>query len=118
MEVPGPGIESKAQPKTYATAVAILDPLTHCTRARNPTHASAMTQATAVRFLTHCTSLRTPIFNYFIFLIFNYFKRTAILFLPYGLYHFTFPPRMHKGSKLSTSSPANRENLLLPFQFG
>ena len=28
MEVPGPGIESK--PVTYAAAVAVLDPLTHC----------------------------------------------------------------------------------------
>ena len=38
---------------TYATVVAMLDPLTHhC-------HAFAVTQAAAVGFLTHCTTVGT-----------------------------------------------------------
>ena len=41
---------------TYAAAAAMLDPLSPLCQAGNQTHASAVTWATVVRFLTHCHS--------------------------------------------------------------
>ena len=43
---------------TYTAPAATPDPLTHC--ARDQTLASAATQVTAVRFLTHSATVRTP----------------------------------------------------------
>lgn len=50
-EVPRPGTEIQATAVTY-TAVATLDPFTHCAT-RDWTHASVATQASEVRFLAH-----------------------------------------------------------------
>ena len=50
----------RAKDAFFATAAAMLDPLTHCTRARNQTQASAVTWATMIRFLTHSATARTP----------------------------------------------------------
>ena len=58
MEVPGSGIESLASAETYATVVAMQDPLTH--RAGDGTCASTATRAAAVGFLTHGATVGTP----------------------------------------------------------
>ena len=52
MEVPGAVI--------CAVIAAMPDPLTHCARPGGRTRASLVTQATAVRFLTHCATVGTP----------------------------------------------------------
>ena len=57
MEVPRPGIES--EPHLQPAPVATPDPLTPVCQAGDRTHASAVTQAAAVEFLTHCTTART-----------------------------------------------------------
>ena len=49
---------------TYAAATAMLDPLTHCTGPWMKPEASSETQAAAFRFLTHCTTARTPVSFY------------------------------------------------------
>ena len=49
----------QAKAANYAAAAAMLDLLT-TVQARNQTHASLATQATAVRFLTHCTIAGIP----------------------------------------------------------
>ena len=58
MEVPGTGSESKLQLWHNASVVATLDPLTHRS-IHGRTWTSAVTQATAVGFLTHCTMVET-----------------------------------------------------------
>ena len=50
----------RAAASTYATATAMLDPLTHCPGARDWTHAPTTTWTTVVGFLTHCTTAGTP----------------------------------------------------------
>ena len=45
---------------TYAAAAATMDPFNLLHPARDQTHISAVTQATAVGFLTHCTMVGTP----------------------------------------------------------
>ena len=42
-------------------------PLTHCAGARDQTHTSAVTQATGVGFLSHCTTVRTPLVHLWLF---------------------------------------------------
>ena len=41
-------------------AVTAWDPLTHCTGARDQTHASAATRTAVVRFITQCTTAGSP----------------------------------------------------------
>ena len=65
MEVPGLGIESKPQ----LQQCQILNPL--C-RAGDQTCATTATQATAVRFVTHCATAGTPIMTIFKSGIYNY----------------------------------------------
>ena len=48
-----------AAASAYTAAVAMPDPLTPLYWARDWTHASAVTQATAFRFLTHCATAGT-----------------------------------------------------------
>ena len=51
----------QATAATWATVVAMLDPLTHCIRLGiEPTPPSAATQATAVRLLPHCVMVGIP----------------------------------------------------------
>ena len=45
---------------THAAAAATSDPLTHCARPDDQVHTSIAAQATAVKFLTHCTMVATP----------------------------------------------------------
>ena len=63
LEVPRPGIESKAQLRLNATTVATL--LTHCTGAGNWTYISAAMWTAAVRFLAHCATVGAPVFGYY-----------------------------------------------------
>ena len=64
MEVPRLGIESELQlpPIAQLQQCWIFDPL--C-RTGDQTRASAVTQATAVRFLTHCATEGAPCFTLF-----------------------------------------------------
>ena len=61
MEVPGPGIESKPQLRKLVS-------LNQLCWFGVQTHISAITQTTAVWFLTHCTMAGTPDKSIFIFM--------------------------------------------------
>ena len=60
MEVPRPGIKSRDAATTFAKALAMLGPLTHCARPGIKPAPSPVTSATAVAFLTHCTTVGIP----------------------------------------------------------
>ena len=59
MEVPGPETESKLQLQPKPQLQWILKPTA---LAGYQTYASAATQAAAAGFLTHCTTVETPIY--------------------------------------------------------
>ena len=69
MEIPKSGIKSEP----WLQAVAMLDPLTHCTRPGMKRLASAMSQAAAVRSLTYCSTEGTPNFSVIIVTSFFFF---------------------------------------------
>lgn len=46
---------------TYATTAEMLNLLTYSAGPGNQTHTSTAIQATAVRFITYCTTVGTPI---------------------------------------------------------
>lgn len=58
-KVPEPGIES--EPQLWPTLWQRWILLTYCAGQGDQTHASAATQATVVRFLTHCATAGPPI---------------------------------------------------------
>ena len=65
MEIPRPKTESEPKLRPMAAAAETPDPLTYCTEPRDQTQTSAVTRATAIRYLTHCTVAATPRKEYF-----------------------------------------------------
>ena len=67
MEVPGPRAVAAT---TYAAVATTLAPLSHCAWLGDPTLTFIVTQAAAVRFTTHCTTLEIPTLHSLIMRIF------------------------------------------------
>lgn len=53
-------LQDAAATTTYGSIAAMPDPLTYCIRPGTEPTTSAATEASAVRFLAHCTTVGTP----------------------------------------------------------
>lgn len=67
-------LQDAAATTTYGSIAAMPDPLTYCIRPGTEPTTSAATEASAVRFLAHCTTVGMPIIFLFYFYLFILLK--------------------------------------------